>query len=416
MRRRPFNDQPFPYHHELELAITSLTNLGLGVGRVDGWVVMVPFVIPGERVRARVFRNHSGYSEADLLDVLEPSPQRIDPVCPLFGTCGGCQYQHIHYEEQLRWKRRQVSELLQRMAGIETEVEPVVPSPRQYGYRSKLTPHFHQPKSGGTPAIGFLAQGSRRRMIDVPACPIAMDGINAALPEVREEVFRHADRYKKGATLLLREGAEGVVTDPRAVMTEDVGALRFRFLAGEFFQNNPFILEFLLAHVAESCGDVPYLIDAYCGSGLFAVSLAGRFRRALGVEISEKAVSWAEENARRNGVENCTFQVGEAASIFSGVDFPGAETAVIIDPPRKGADEPFLNQLFSYGPKRVVYVSCNPATQIRDLKLFQENGYTLLRVQPFDLFPQTRHLECVVTLTRYHSGGGQEAPGLHQGH
>ena len=400
MGRKAFNDHPFAYHAEIELEITSLTNLGQGVGRVDGWVVMVSFALPGELVRARVFRNHKNYSEADLVEVLRASSHRVEPRCPLFGTCGGCQYQNLDYEEQLRWKRRQVAELLQRMAGIEAEVEPVVPSPRVYGYRSKLTPHFKKPRDGEPPAIGFLAQGSRRRLVDVPECPIAVDAINEALPDIREQVLHEAGTFKKGATLLLRAAADGVVADPREVIEEKVGELRFRFLAGEFFQNNPFILESLLDHVGRESGSARCLIDAYCGSGLFALSLADRFQRVVGIEVSERAVSWAEENARLNGIENCVFQVGDAASIFSGVDFPGGETSVIIDPPRRGTDENFLQQLYEYGPGRVVYVSCNPATQIRDLKSFLENGYRLLKVQPFDLFPQTKHLECVVTLEK----------------
>ena len=126
-----FNPVPFAYHQEIELVIDSLTNLGQGIGRHDGWVVFVPFALPGERVRARVFRNHKGHSEADLVEVLEPSPHRVAPVCRLFGTCGGCQYQNLDYAEQLRWKREQVAGLLKHMAGIEHPVEPVVPSPRR---------------------------------------------------------------------------------------------------------------------------------------------------------------------------------------------------------------------------------------------------------------------------------------------
>ncbi len=402
MRRKKFNDHPFPYHHEMELEITSLTNMGQGVGRSDGWVVMVAFALPGERIRARVFRNHSNYSEADLIEILRPSPHRFEPVCPLFGTCGGCQYQNLDYREQLEWKRRQVAELLERMVGIAATVEPVIPSPRIYGYRSKLTPHFRKPARGEKPSIGFLACGARRRIVDVETCPIAMDGINRALPEVRGRVLANIDRYRKGATLLLREGADGVATDPNATITETVGALNFRFQAGEFFQNNPFILERLIDHVRIEAGGagIRFLIDAYCGSGLFCLGLSSKFERLAGIEISDNAINAAAENARRNGIENCRFLVGDAASIFAGVEFPPGKTCVVIDPPRKGSDERFLQQLFEYGPARVVYVSCNPATQIRDLKRFEENAYAIRRVQPFDLFPQTKHLECAVTLEK----------------
>ena len=139
-----FIPTPFAYHEELELDIQTLTNEGRGIGRHGDWAVMVPFVIPGERVRVRIFRNHKNYSEADLVEVLTPSPQRIQPRCPLFGRCGGCQYQHIAYEEQLRWKQQHVADCLERIGGIHTEVRSVVPSEKIYGYRTKLTPHFER--------------------------------------------------------------------------------------------------------------------------------------------------------------------------------------------------------------------------------------------------------------------------------
>ena len=142
------------------------------------------------------------------------------------------------------------------------------------------------------------------------------------------------------------------------------------------------------------------MVDAYCGSGLFALAAAPAFDRVAGVEISESSIAFARENAAANGIANATFQAGDAAAIFAGLDFVAADTAVIIDPPRKGCDAGFLAQLLAFGPRAVVYVSCDPATQMRDLKGFLAAGYALTAVQPFDLFPQTRHLECVITLRR----------------
>jgi 23S rRNA (uracil1939-C5)-methyltransferase/tRNA (uracil-5-)-methyltransferase len=181
-----------------------------------------------------------------------------------------------------------------------------------------------------------------------------------------------------------------------------------RFLARDFFQNNPFIVPSLLAHVrAQTAADgARFLVDAYCGSGLFALGAAGAFERVTGVEISASSVEFARANAVANGIANASFQVGDAAAIFSGLDFPSGETAVVIDPPRKGCDEGFLDQLLAFGPRTVVYVSCDPATQMRDLKRFLAAGYALAAVQPFDLFPQTRHLECVITLRR----SGEQPP------
>ena len=444
MAKKKFNDQPFPYHHELELEISTLTNLGVGLGRVSlnepkaeslklkattqpetGWVVMVPFTLPGERVRARVFRNHKNFSEADLVEVLTPSPHRITPRCQLFGRCGGCQYQHFTYVEQLAWKRRQVEELLQHMAGVTFPVAPVIGSPQEFGYRSKITPHFHggsRIAEGGLEKpvpIGFLKQGTRFDIIDVPACPIATPQINEKLVEVRAKTQARlaAGEYKRDATLLLRHAEEGVVTDYDAMIHEIIPqpvnpqsairspqALRLRFLARDFFQNNPFILPAFTAYVRTqaAASGARFLVDAYCGSGLFALSCAPAFDRVAGIELSESSIRFARENAAANGIANATFAAGDASTIFAGLDpaFIATDTAVIIDPPRKGCDESFLGQLFAYGPRTVVYVSCDPATQMRDLKSFLAAGYTLTAVQPFDLFPQTRHLECVITLQR----------------
>ena len=464
----------------MEMEVSTLTNLGVGLGRVplpgeqrtedrgrssdqtpaagqiekreskieksSGWVVMVPFTLPGEKVRVRVFRNHKNYSEADLIEVLTPSPHRIDPRCPLFGRCGGCQYQHLAYAEQLKWKRQQVEEVLKYMAGVEFTVAPVIASPQEFGYRSKITPHFHagRPVAGlgeaglpgsATPAtsipIGFLKQGTRFDILDVPACPIATAEINAKLPEVREKTRLRlaAGEYKRDATLLLRHAQEGVITDYDAVITEVIGvepdlraglaaaapainppggrvpparSLRLHFLARDFFQNNPFILPAFTGYVRDQAAGsgARFLVDAYCGSGLFALSCAPAFTQVTGIEISATSVKFATENAAANGITNATFQAGDAAQIFAGLTFPPADTAVVIDPPRKGCDESFLAQLFAFGPRAVVYVSCDPATQMRDLKGFLAAGYTLTAVQPFDLFPQTRHLECVITLGR----------------
>ncbi|MBI2813467.1 MAG: class I SAM-dependent RNA methyltransferase [Opitutae bacterium] len=446
--KKKFNDQPLPYHHELELEIATLTNLGVGLGRVSlpvsqrsalnsqptqsvsGWVVMVPFTLPGEKVRVRVYRNHKNYSEADLLAVLAPSPHRIAPKCPLFGRCGGCQYQHLTYAEQLKWKRQQVEELLKYMAGVEFPVAPVIGSPREFGYRSKITPHFsaHTRRKEVTSAkeqvtreshpIGFLKQGSRFEIVDVPVCPIATAEINAKLPEARAKTQARlaAGEYKRDATLLLRHAQEGVITDYDAVIHEAIDSqpstlnsqlgaakpLRLHFLARDFFQNNPFILPAFTGYVREQAAGsgAGFLVDAYCGSGLFALSCAPAFERVTGIELSATSVKFATENAAANGIANATFRAGDAAQIFAGLEFPPADTAVVIDPPRRGCDETFLAQLFAFGPRAVVYVSCDPATQMRDLKGFLAAGYRLTAVQPFDLFPQTRHLECVITLVR----------------
>lgn len=399
---KKFVATPFAYHEEIELVIDSLTNLGSGVGRVAGWVVFVPFALPGETVRARVHRNDKNCSHADLMEVLVPSPDRVEPRCPLFGNCGGCQYQNLAYPRQLEWKTRQVGELMKHMAAIEFPVNPCLTTGQTWNYRSKITPHFDGPRGGEIGAIGFLANGQRFRLVDVPECAIAMDAINAALPAIREGIRARAHTFKRGSTILVRATGDGVETDFKATATERVGDLTFRFLAGDFFQNNPFILPAFTGYVAAQAagGGARFLVDAYCGSGLFSLTLAPRFEKVAGVEVSETSCEWARRNAQDNGITNASFLTASAEAVFAQINFPAAETAVVIDPPRKGCTPEFIDQLADFGPSRVVYVSCDPATQVRDLKLLGSHGYIPVDVQPFDLFPHTRHLECVMTLDR----------------
>jgi len=333
-----------------------------------------------------------------------PTPSvPVPPRCDLYGTCGGCQLQHVPYGEQLAWKTAEVRRLLAEALPDEAiDVDPCVGSPRAYGYRSKLTPHFPRPRDGAVPRIGFLKVGLPRRTIDVPSCPLATDAINAKLTELRADVAARAASFRRGSTLLLRDAASGVTTDFRAVITEEVGDLRLRFCAGDFFQNNPFLLPELARHVAAEAraGGARFLVDAYCGSGLLALAAAPGFERVVGVEVSPSSVAWARENAAANGRANCEFLAADATAIFRDLPFPGAEAAAIVDPPRKGCSPEFLAQLVAFAPRTIVYVSCNPETQVRDLRPLRAAGFRVARVQPFDMFPQTRHLECVATLTR----------------
>jgi tRNA/tmRNA/rRNA uracil-C5-methylase (TrmA/RlmC/RlmD family) len=416
-KKKKYNDKPFAYHQEFDLTVATLTNHGIGLGRVDlaggdaarKWVVMVAFALPGERVRVRVFRNHANYSEADLVSVIESSPHRIDPKCPLFGRCGGCQYQNLEYAEQLSWKRRQVAELIEHMAGLTFEVLPVIGSPRPFGYRSKITPHFGTPTEGRELGIGFLRQGTRFDIVDVPRCEIATEPINARLSSARAEIRSLASTgaYARGSTLLLRDAGGIVTTSHEDRVTEEVPmesgeTLRLSFLARDFFQNNPFILPKFAQYVRDQAkaSGARFLVDAYCGSGLFALASAKAFEKVAGVEVSETSIVFARENAASNGITNAAFLAGDASAIFAKLEFTGSDSVVVIDPPRKGCDQVFLDQLFAFSPRAVVYVSCDPATQMRDLKGFLAAGYKVTAVQPFDLFPQTRHLECVITIVK----------------
>ncbi|MDR2371826.1 MAG: class I SAM-dependent RNA methyltransferase [Puniceicoccales bacterium] len=391
---RKFNPNPFEYHRELELSIDNITNLGLGVGRHDGWVIMVPQVAIGERIRCRIYRNHSNYSEADLVEVLEPSTERAVPKCPLFGICGGCQYQHLVYETQLKLKQQQVKELLQKLAGIDVLVAPTFSTDQIYYYRSKLTPHFEKDAEN----IGFLKIGSRFAIVDVEHCCIATSAINDKLKILRQEICQKTFRF--GGTLLLRDTEDGVETDSTKIITQRIGFWNFQVRAGEFFQNNPYILPHFVDYIIRESSDdgVEFLLDMYCGVGVFGICGSRYFKAVTGIEINERAIQLAQQNAANNRVNNIQFVAGSSENIFAQTLPEAGKTTVVLDPPRKGCDNSFLQQLAIFGPKKIVYVSCSPDTQARDVKFLLQHHYVVRRVQPFDLFPQTRHIENVITL------------------
>lgn len=352
--------------------------------------------------------------------VLRASADRREPQCPLFGTCGGCQYQHLAYAGQLAWKTRQVGEIYRDIPQAVDCLLDAHPSPVEYGYRSKITPHHPPRRDKGTTPVGFLHHSQRNRVVDVEQCPIATPAINEALTGLRREFAAPAGvgkgkRKNRGATFLLRETMEGVTRDQNAIVTERVGQRVFQFRAGEFFQNNPAILPEFVGYAVDEARDsrgeldVPprHLVDAYGGVGLFGICAAGHFESVRGVEVSAAAVTLAQSNAVLNQVNNYQSMVGEACAIFAKIATPAQQTVILIDPPRRGCDADFLKQLTDYGPARLVYVSCDPATQARDIRYLLTRGYRLNRLQPFDLFPQTRHIECVATLTRDTAGKAQ---------
>ena len=338
------------YHDVLEVEITALTNEGDGIGRVEvssdagiskKWVVMVPQALPGELVEVKIYKNFASYSRGSLVRVITPSSARREATCALFGVCGGCQYQHLAYDEQLRWKATQTRDLLVRITGLEPEVAealvlPTVASPREYNYRTKLTPRYaivsvegeDAAPSGDDIAIGFLATAARSKLVDVRECPIATAEINAALPRRRAELVGQLvadgvpERARQGS-LLFRHAVEAgrVVTEPSEVVTAEVEGIEMSFRAGDFFQNNR-----LYFHRSSStlsgrgtpalewhwhgrrCG-VDFLIDTYSGSGLFALCARAISSNALASRPLPLPLECARKRAR-NGLSTCSSSRG----------------------------------------------------------------------------------------------------------
>ena len=356
---------------------------GEGVARVGEFVIFVPFVALGETVEVELTEVKKRFARAKLLRVINASPDRVKPLCQYFGDCGGCQYQHIAYEVQLAMKHKQIGDLFQRLAGLDPKlVQPVVPCPNPYSYRNRIMIRSQWDGSKQALNIGFI-RADNRWVVDIQECKIAEPELNRQIQYVRQH-----PPPKGGIKVVLRIAPEGWVV-PR----------------DSFFQNNFFLLPKLVEGVRDCLrsSGVKYLIDVYCGVGFFAIETADLVERFAGVELDRLAIQAARQNAKNRKAENGEFVDGRAEEVLPSLleQFPANETAVLLDPPRTGCPPESIALLRQVQPRQIVYVSCHPATLARDLKMLAEEGlYRVERVTPFDMFPQTQHVECVASLRR----------------
>ncbi|TDZ58478.1 tRNA (uracil(54)-C(5))-methyltransferase [Colletotrichum trifolii] len=451
---------------EIEVEVLEISSTGDGLAMQAGstHVYVVPFVAPGDIAKIKVVRHHreENYSVADFVSVIKPGPLRDDTRvnCKYFTKCSGCQFQMLSYDTQLAHKRTIVEKAYRNFSQLAPELVPTIDdtigSPLQYGYRTKLTPHFDGPPGfhrkgrprqplNKVPDIGFNAKG-RRVVLDIEDCPIGTDAVRLGMKRERARVGRDFANYTKGATILLRENTQrfpknGPETPPAELPNDAVrvdtdnytdvktclsetGAMSSEFIdsfvftnpANSFFQNNNSILpkftDFIRQRVMPPAGPnrdrIKFLIDAYSGSGLFTITLASLFQGSTGIDIAKDSIECARKNARLNNLpeSQCNFMAADAPELFKHVSYPADETVVVIDPPRKGCDNDFLSQLLAFGPRRVVYVSCNVHTQARDVGvLVRGDGgdgtrYDIESIVGFDFFPQTGHVEGVAVLNR----------------
>lgn len=363
------------------VTITDLAFGGEGVARINDFVVFVPYVIPGETAEIEIVEVKKAFGRAKLVQVLTPSPDRTEPACAHFGACGGCQYQHIAYPTQLAMKRKQVADLFQRIGGIAQDiVAPVVPCPEPYGYRNRIMIRSQWNKPEQRLNIGFI-RADCGLVEDIFECKIAEPALNQQITHVRNN-----PPPKGGIKVVLR------------IPPEDWEVPR-----DSFFQNNFFLLPGLVATVrsALQAAGTKHLVDLYCGVGFFGIALADAVESYVGVECDRMAITAARKNATQHQATNGEFISATVEDALPTLvnKFSAAATSVLIDPPRKGCQPQTLQLLRDQRPAQIIYVSCHPATMARDLNILCADGvFTLTKVTPLDMFPQTQHVECVADL------------------
>ncbi len=372
---------PLKLADKITLTIHDIAFGGEGVGRIDEFVVFVPFVIAGETVEVEITEVKKNFARAKLLRVEKPAPERVEPACRYFGACGGCQYQHIDYPAQLRFKHKQIADLFERFGKISREVvAPVIPCPSPYGYRNRIMIRSQWNGPAKKLVIGFI-RADNNFVEDIEECKIAEPAISEQIQQVRAN-----PPPKGGIKVVLR------------IPPEDWDVPR-----DSFFQNNFFLLPKLVETVRDMLrsGRAKHLVDLYCGVGFFGIEAAGTVESFVGVELDQLAIKSARKNAESRKITNGEFIAAAVEDILPELlqKFSPEATAVILDPPRKGCRPETLQLLRETRPAQVIYVSCHPATMARDLNILCGDGvFTLARVQPLDMFPQTQHVECVADL------------------
>jgi 23S rRNA (uracil1939-C5)-methyltransferase len=437
---------------ELELTVDSLAHGGAGVARLEGYVVFVQGAVPGDRVRARVGKSKRGYAEARTVEILEPSPERIEPRSPH----PGAPWQVLSYERQLAEKEQQVRDALTRLGGFEDPpVETIVPAVEEWRYRNKLEYSFGEDEKGEL-VLGFHHPGRWDQIDDVSDDILASARINELRERVkhwaREQGLTAYDRRENIGflrNLVVREGrrtgqiqarlvtsegdfdrdgfvdaakadstlwtaSTGVAENTRdgttkqlhgkATIEEHLAGLTFRISPEAFFQTNTEMAEKLYEIAIEAAGLTgrEKVFDLYCGSGTIALALSGYAGEVWGVEVVERAIADAIKNAKLNGVDNAKFFAGDVRTAARPlIEEAGRPDVVVVDPPRAGLSQKVVRRIIEMDSPRIVYVSCNPTTLAPNARqLVDDGGYELKRVVPVDMFPQTPHIESVALLER----------------
>lgn len=436
--------------------IEDLTHDGNGVAKIDGYPLFIKGALPNEKVEIHVLKTLKKYGFAKVVEIIEPSPDRVDAPCIYFDKCGGCQLQHLSYEGQLKWKESMVRNVMKRIGKIDAPVLPVKGMKDPWNYRNKSQIPFSMSETG--PIAGFY-KSKTHEIVDMERCIIQVSEADAIMANLKKELndiglqpyteethegmLRHVvirkgrasgevmivlvttNRnfpQKDAAIDVIRKlvpnvtsivqnvnsqktnvifGNETITLWGQDTIEDTIGDVRFEISARSFYQVNPVQTEVLYKQAldyAQLTGSET-VIDAYCGIGTISLFLAQKSKYVMGVEIVEQAIEDAKRNAELNRFENTYFEAGPAEEVIPRWYSEGKTADVlVVDPPRKGCDEALLNTIIEHKPKRVVYVSCNPATLARDLRILEDGGYETKEIQPVDMFPQTIHCEAVAWL------------------
>ncbi|MFC2949518.1 23S rRNA (uracil(1939)-C(5))-methyltransferase RlmD [Virgibacillus sediminis] len=451
---------PVKKNEKLTLTFEDLTHEGNGVAKVDGYPLFVPYGLPGEEAEVKVVKANKNFGFGKLIEVKQSSDQRVEPPCNVFYKCGGCQLQHMSYDLQLEMKQNQVKNVMKKIAHLDhVPVHPTIGMEDPWRYRNKV--QIPVGENDGELITGFYRMRSHEIIKDMETCVIQDELNDRSVHAVRRIANRlgieaYDEKKDKGVLrhIMVRTGRETnetmivLITRTEELpyekelireMTETfphvksivhninkqrtnvilgrktkiiwgeeyihdtIGDIKFAISPKSFYQINPQQTDMLYQKALDyaQVNNEDTVIDAYCGIGTISLFLAQRAKKVYGIEVVPQAIEDAKKNAQLNGITNVEFHVGQAETVMPEWKRQGLNPDVIVvDPPRKGCEVDFLQAMIDMEPNRIVYVSCNPSTLARDLRILEDGGYETKEVQPVDMFPQTNHVECVALLEK----------------
>jgi len=384
----------------IEVSIERILPGGFGLAHFEGATVFVYLAAPGDRLAVLVEKMRGTVTWARIEEILEPSPLRIEPPCPYFGRCGGCDLQQLSYPTQLETKLDIVRDCLRRITKIEIPSSlRIIGSPLEWGYRSRAM----WQRDRDNDLLGYYERGSHN-VCDVANCAVLTQPMQRSLEKVRT-VVQEKRLAQDVREILAVEGDDGVgivppLNEGESLETKKtIGQFTYSFSAGGFFQINQLLLPALIDEVIAPL-EGRNALDLYCGVGLFSLPLAAKFEKVIGIESNHEAIGYARRNAENAGYENVEFESEMVGRWFERNNHVDRRIdAVLLDPPRVGAEKATMRGIVALKPKKICYVSCDPATLARDLKPLLENGYNIDSISAFDMFPQTHHIETVTHLS-----------------
>ena len=381
----------------LELKIEKIVPRGLGLAFAEGLTVFVPLSVAGDTVRAELKHIKKRIAFASIVDIIEPSKNRIAPPCPHFGVCGGCDFQQMNYESQLHAKLDIIRDCLKRIGKIEFDDLGIIPSPNQFHYRSRARWHADRDRQ----KIGYYARDSHDT-VDVEVCPILSPELEAVLKSLRQNID-WPQMWADTAEIEAAVGDRGAVSlyssdmaESTAEITYTHDGIEYAFSARSFFQGNKSLIgELVRLAIGDASGETA--LDLYCGVGLFALPMSKQFTNVIGVEENGEAIRFAKQNKARAAAANVEFKRDRVRDFLKGHELSKTDF-VLIDPPRAGAEDHTIELIAKMAPKQISYVSCEPSILARDLRILLDRGYQIDAMTAIDLFPQTHHVETVVRL------------------